>query len=40
MKRLVGAIAVVGATSVVLFATQPAYATYPGKNGRISFVDT
>jgi Tol biopolymer transport system component len=37
MKRLVGAIAVVGATSVVLFATQPAYATYPGKNGRISF---
>jgi TolB protein len=37
MKRLVGAIAVVGAISVVLFATQPAYATYPGKNGRISF---
>jgi TolB protein len=37
MRRFVGAVAVVAATSVVLFATQPAYATYPGKNGRISF---
>jgi Tol biopolymer transport system component len=37
MRRFVGAIAVVAATSVVLFGAQPAYATYPGKNGRISF---
>jgi hypothetical protein len=37
MRRFVGAIGVVAATSVVLFTAQPAYATYPGKNGRISF---
>jgi Tol biopolymer transport system component len=33
----VGAIALVAATSVVLFAAQPAYATFPGRNGRIAF---
>lgn len=37
MRRFVGAVAVVAATSGVLFAAQPAYATYPGRNGRISF---
>jgi hypothetical protein len=37
MRRPVGAIALVAATSVVLFAVQPAGATYPGKNGLIAF---
>ncbi|MDP9299552.1 MAG: hypothetical protein M3P43_01420 [Actinomycetota bacterium] len=37
MRRIVGAIAIFVATGVVLVAAQPAYATYPGKNGRISF---
>jgi Tol biopolymer transport system component len=37
MRRFVGAIALVAAASVVLFAAQPAYATFPGRNGRIAF---
>ncbi len=37
MRRFACAVAVLAAASVVLFTVQPAYATYPGKNGRISF---
>lgn len=37
MRRFAGAVAIIAATCVVLFAAQPALATYPGKNGRISF---
>ena len=37
MRRFAGAVAVVAATCVVVFASQPAFATYPGHNGRISF---
>ncbi len=37
MRRFGGAVATIAATCVVLFAAQPALATYPGKNGRISF---
>lgn len=37
MRRFAGAVATIAATCVVVFAAQPAYATYPGKNGRIAF---
>jgi Tol biopolymer transport system component len=37
MRRFAGAVATIAATCVVLFAAHPALATYPGKNGRISF---
>jgi TolB protein len=37
LRRLVSGIAVLVASSLVLFVTQPAYATYRGKNGRIAF---
>jgi hypothetical protein len=37
MKRFASAVAVIAATSIFLFAAEPASATYPGKNGRISF---
>jgi TolB protein len=37
MRRFAGAISVLATTSVVLFAAQPAYGTFPGKNGRIAF---
>src|SRR4029453_13883390 len=36
MRRFAGAVATI-ATCVVLFAAQPALATYPGRNGLISF---
>jgi TolB protein len=37
MRRFAGAVATIAATCLVLFAAQPALATYPGRNGRISF---
>jgi TolB protein len=37
MKRFASAVAVIAATSIFLFAAEPASATYPGKNGRSRF---
>jgi Tol biopolymer transport system component len=37
MRRFAGAVAVLAATCVTLFAAQPAYGTDPGKDGRIVF---
>jgi hypothetical protein len=37
MKRTFAAFVVLGVIGATFFAASPAYATYPGHNGRIAF---
>src|SRR5437762_1666668 len=37
MKRIFAAFVVLGVIAAMFFAASPAYATYPGHNGRIAF---